>query len=208
MKGNTVSNAKTLLISVLRDKSATRTQFRHSALRLAEILAYEAASTIEAETISIETPISRASGLKITKPVVLVPILRSGLALLPAFLKIFTEASVGVVGMKRDEHTAEPMLYYKNIPPINANAQVIVLDPMIATGGSGVDALKILTEMGVRQDQIIFVGVISAPEGLSKMKHAFPDVRIIVGIQDQGLTPNKFITPGLGDFGDRFFGTE
>lgn len=208
MKGDKVSNAKTILISVLRDKMSTRSQFRLAAARLAEILAYEAASTIEAEPVSIETPISRASGLVITKPIVLIPIMRSGLALLPAFLKVFTDATVGFLGMQRDEHTPKSTLYYKNIPKIVPHAQIIILEPMIATGGSAVDILNLLTEQGVRQDQIIFVSVICAPEGVSKVKHAFPDVRMIVGIQDQGITPSKFISPGLGDFGDRFFGTD
>lgn len=203
-----MSNAKELLISILRDKSTTRAQFRYASTRLAEILAQESVNAIQAEKITIQTPITQAHGFKISKPIVLIPILRSGLALLPAFLNLFTEAAVGFVGMKRDEKTAKPMLYYKNIPKIEYNAQVIVLDPMIATGGSGADTLKIITDMGVEQEQIIFVGVISAPEGLAKMSQHFPKVKIIVAVQDQVLTTNKFISPGLGDFGDRFFGTE
>jgi uracil phosphoribosyltransferase len=203
-----MSNARDLLISVLRDKSSTRAQFRYAAMRLAEILAQEAISAIQSEAITIQTPITQAQGFKITKPIVLIPILRSGLALLPAFLSMFPDAAIGFVGMKRDEVTAIAKLYYKNIPKIETNAQVIVLDPMIATGGSGTDTLKIITDMGVAQEQILFVGVISAPEGLAKMSQNFPKVKIIVGVQDQSLTPNKFISPGLGDFGDRFFGTE
>ena len=203
-----MSNAKDLLISALRDRSSTISQFRHTTMRLSEILAQEAASTIQAETINTQTSITQTQGFKITKPVVLIPILRSGLALLPAFLSIFPEATVGLVGMKRNEQSAIPELYYKNIPKIAPNAQVIVLDPMIATGGSATDTLKIITSMGVAQEQIVFVGVISAPEGLAKMSQYFPKVKIIVGVQDQGLTPNNFINPGLGDFGDRFFGTE
>lgn len=203
-----MSKAKDLLISTLRDKSSKISQFRYAAMRLAEILAQEAACIVQAETITIQTPISQTHGSKIIKPIVLIPILRSGLALLPAFLSMFPEAKVGFVGMKRNEQTALPMLYYKNIPQITPDTQVIVLDPMIATGGSGTDTLKIITAMSVKQEQIIFVGVISAPEGLAKMSQNFPQVKIIVGVQDQSLTPNKFITPGLGDFGDRFFGTE
>lgn len=142
------------------------------------------------------------------KPVTLIPILRSGLALLTAFLKAFPDATVGFVGMKRDEQTAMPMLYYKNIPVIQPNSQVIILDPMLATGGSATAVLKIITEMGVAQEQIIFVSIISAPEGIDKIKREFPEIKVIIGVQDQGLTKDKFIIPGLGDFGDRFFGTE
>jgi uracil phosphoribosyltransferase len=203
-----LASLKNLLITKLRDKNTSRAEFRYVAMQLAGLLALEAESIIETKKISVETPITKTTGLKIGKNIILIPILRSGLALLPAFIEQFPNSAVGVVGMKRDEKTAIPHLYYKNIPKISKTDQVIILDPMIATGGSGTDTIKIITEMGVDQKQIIFVGVIAAPEGIKVMSKTYPDIKIIVAITDEGLTSKKFITPGLGDFGDRFFGTE
>lgn len=208
MINSNLSSLKNLLITKLRNKSASRAEFRYTAIQLAKLLALETESVVEKEKINVETPITTTTGLEIKKNVILIPILRSGLALLPSFIEQFPNSAVGVVGMKRDEKTAIPHLYYKNIPKITPTDQVIILDPMIATGGSGADTIKIVTDLGVNQNQIIFVAVIAAPEGLEVMNQTFPDVKIIVAIKDEGLTPTKFITPGLGDFGDRFFGTE
>lgn len=208
MINSNLSSLKNLLITKLRNKNTSRAEFRYSAMQLASLLALEAESIIETQKINIETPITTTTGLQIKKDIILIPILRSGLALLPAFIEHFPNSAVGVVGMKRDEKTAIAHLYYKNIPKISDSDQVIILDPMIATGGSGTDTIKIITDMGVDQKQIIFVGIIAAPEGIKVMKQAYPDIKIIVAITDEGLTSKKFITPGLGDFGDRFFGTE
>jgi len=208
MINSNLSSLKNLLITKLRNKDTSRAEFRYSAMQLASLLALEAESIIETQKINIETPITTTTGLQIKKDIILIPILRSGLALLPAFIEHFPNSAVGVVGMKRDEKTAIAHLYYKNIPKISTTDQVIILDPMIATGGSGTDTIKIITDMGVDQKQIIFVGIIAAPEGIKVMKETYPDIKIIVAITDKGLTSKKFITPGLGDFGDRFFGTE
>ncbi len=208
MINSNLSSLKNLLITKLRNKNTSRAEFRYTSMQLASLLALETESIIETKKIDIETPITTTTGLQIKKNIILIPILRSGLALLPAFIKQFPDASIGVVGMKRDEKTAIAHLYYKNIPKISTSDQVIILDPMIATGGSGTDTIKIITDMGIDQKQIIFVGIIAAPEGIKAMKNAYPDIKIIVAVTDEGLTSNKFITPGLGDFGDRFFGTE
>jgi uracil phosphoribosyltransferase len=202
------SSLKNLLITKLRNKSATTAEFRYAAMQLATLLALEAESVLETKKINIETPITKTTGTKIKKHVVNIVILRSGMVLLPAFIEQFPNSSVGFVGMKRNEKTAKAHLYYQNLPKISSSNQVIILDPMIATGGSGVGTLKILTDSGVKQKQILFVGVIAAPEGIKVMQKEFPDIKIIVAVTDEGLTPKKFITPGLGDFGDRFFGTE
>ncbi|MFH1253802.1 MAG: uracil phosphoribosyltransferase [bacterium] len=208
MINSNLSSLKNLLITKLRNKNTSRAEFRYTSMQLAGLLALEAESIIETKKIDIETPITTTTGLQIKKNIILIPILRSGLALLPAFIKQFPDCAVGVVGMKRDEKTAIAHLYYKNIPQISTTDQVIILDPMIATGGSGTATIKIVTDTGIDQKQIIFVGIIAAPEGIKVMKKAYPDIKIIVAITDEGLTSNKFITPGLGDFGDRFFGTE
>ena len=208
MVNSNLSSLKNLLITKLRNKSASRAEFRYAAMQLAKLLALEAESVLETEKINIETPITKTIGIKIKKNIVIIIILRSGLVLLPAFIEQFPNSSVGFVGMKRDEKTAKANLYYKNLPKISQYDQVIVLDPMIATGGSSIGTLKILTDQGVNQSQILFVGVIAAPEGIKIMQKTFPNIRIIVAVTDKGLTPTKFITPGLGDFGDRSFGTE
>ncbi len=203
-----LSSLKNLLITKLRDKSASTAEFRYTAMQLAKLLALEAESVLETEKINIETPITKTTGTKIKKNIVNIVILRSGMVLLPAFIEQFPNSSVGFVGMKRDEKTAKAHLYYNNLPKISQRDQVIILDPMIATGGSSVGTIKILTDLGVEQKQILFVGVIAAPEGIKIMQKTFPGIKIIVAVTDKGLTPKKFITPGLGDFGDRFFGTE
>jgi uracil phosphoribosyltransferase len=203
-----MDNLKSLLISTLRDQNTGRAQFRHAALNLAEVLAFKASEFLNITTEPLQTPIAKTQGTKLKNNIMLVPILRSGLALLPAFLKYFPDAPVGIVGLRRDEKTAIAQLYYNKVPKINSQDQVIILDPMIATGGTAEATLNILQNMGVQQERIIFVSIVCAPQGLEHASKKFPGVKFIVAVKDENLTPNKFITPGLGDFGDRFFGTE
>lgn len=198
-----------LLMTTLRDKKTTMTEFRAAADKLALILADQAASLLRVTNKPLTTPLNaQTSGTYLADNIVLVPILRSGIALLPAFLHYFPQSRVGFVGLKRDEKTAIAHLYYKNVPKIAPTDQVIVLDPMIATGGSGTATLEIVAQQGIAQEQIIFVGVIAATEGLEQLKQAFPKVRVIVASCDSVLNAAKYIVPGLGDFGDRYFGTE
>lgn len=140
--------------------------------------------------------------------VVLVPILRSGVALLASFLEVFTAARVGFVGLKRNEKTLKARAYYKNIPPIKKNDIVIVLDPMLATGGSAVVGIRTLLKMGAREENIVFAGVIAAPLGVEKLRKNFPEITIVLGVCDKGLDTKGYIVPGVGDFGDRYFGTK
>jgi uracil phosphoribosyltransferase len=130
------------------------------------------------------------------------------MAMLPAFLEIFPEAAVGVVGLRRDEKTAQAHWYYKNLPPFDASASVIILDPMIATGGTALEVLKYVCAQGARQENIIFSSIVSAPEGMKAIKREFGAITVICAGYDYGLNIHKFIIPGLGDFGDRYFGTE
>lgn len=199
---------KNILITKLRDASTSRSEFRNTAHQLAYLLAAEAGNYLETTTKTIKTPISSTTGVIFKKRIILLPILRSGLILLPAFLYYFPESLVGFVGMKRDEATAKPRLYYQNLPKIESSDQIIILDPMIATGGTAVDTISLLIKQGITSEQILFVGIISAPEGMKIVHTAHPKVTFMVAVQDQGLTSHYFITPGLGDFGDRYFGTE
>lgn len=196
-----------VLLTILRDKKTTMPEFRNAAEKLALILAGKVFDYLEKKRINVQTPIAKFYGYKIKNNIVLIPILRAALSLLPAFLKFFENAKVGFIGLKRDEKTAIAKLYYKNLPKISKNDDVMILDPMIATGGSGVDAIKILKKNRVREEKIIFVAVISAKPGVDNIRKKFPKIKIICVQEDKRLNDKKYIIPGLGDFGDRFFGT-
>lgn len=174
--------------TALRNKKTKTEEFRKSAHEVARTLAKEVARHT------------------VKNRIVLVPILRAGLALLPAFIEKFPKASVGFIGLKRNEKTLKPKAYYQNIPKISKSDVVIVLDPMLATGGSAVAGIKTLVKAGAREENIIFVGIISAPEGIANLQKNFPLVRILCAEYDKRLDKNGYIVPGLGDFGDRYFG--
>lgn len=198
-----------LLMATLRNEKTTMAEFRIAADKLAYLLVHEAAQHLHTQMQPITTPLHKQTeGAFLRENIVLIPILRSGLALLPAFMRYFINARIGFVGLKRDEKTAIAHLYYKKLPPITPTDQVLVLDPMIATGGSGSSTLEIVTQFGINQEQIIFVGVIAATAGLEQIKRKFPDVKVVVAAQDPELNAAKYIIPGLGDFGDRYFGSE
>lgn len=172
----------------LRNKKTKTDEFRKSAHEVALTLAKEVARHTAKNSI------------------ILVPILRAGLALLPAFIEKFPKASVGFIGLKRNEKTLKPKAYYQNIPKISKSDVVIVLDPMLATGGSAVAGIKTLVKAGAREENIVFVGIISAPEGIANLQKNFPLVRILCAEYDKRLDKKGYIVPGLGDFGDRYFG--
>jgi uracil phosphoribosyltransferase len=197
-----------ILITQLRRKELTRAEFRFHTQQLAQCLAQQAIDHLKATPITVTTPFGKSDGIALTQPIVLVPILRSGLALLPAFVELFPNAGIGCVGLRRDEKTAIATLYYNNLPKLTSVEQIIMLDPMIATGGSSCATLEILTKQGIAQRNILFVAVIAAQQGLDAVKNAFPGITIIVAAVDKELNAKKFIVPGLGDFGDRYFGTE
>lgn len=181
----------TAALATLRNRKAPTKDFRKGAEEIAGILVKEAARRM------------RKAG---ARKVVLVPILRAGLALLPSFIEKFPEASVGFIGLKRNEKTLKPKAYYQNIPKLSKGNRVIVLDPMLATGGSAVAAVATLIKAGAREENMLFVGVISAPEGLAKLQKNFPKVELLVAVHDEKLDKKGYIVPGLGDFGDRYFG--
>ncbi len=198
---------KDVLITTLRDKMSSRAAYRDATDKLASLLALEAADWLPQKSVRVETPVGETEGVQLSGKIILVPILRSGLALLYPFLRYFPEASVGFVGMRRDEKTFEAHNYYKNIPQIGREDHVVILEPMIATGGSGMATLDILQEMGASPEKILYVSVIAAPEGLMLIRSKYPAVKMIVAQTDKTLNAAKFIVPGLGDFGDRYFGT-
>ncbi len=197
---------KEILLTKLRDKHTSLAEFRSVAQEMAELIAAEAAKTIPSKRIRVETTLSFAEGAVPAGRVVLVSILRTGLIFLPAFLKLFPDAPIGIFGIRRDEETAKPHLYYENLPKLLPSDHIFLLDPMIATAGSSIMAIERLTSE-VSPNQITLVGIISATPGITKLKSRFPTVRIITAHEDPELNAKSFIVPGLGDFGDRFFGT-
>lgn len=192
-------------LTILRDKRTSTTDFRVALKRIGTILAYHALKELPLKTFSIETPIKETTGHAIDQDIIVVPILRAGLGLTDALIEFIPNARVGHLGMYRDEQTHEPVDYYSNIPTGIEKAMVLVVDPMLATGGSADDALSFLKKQGAQH--LRFVSLISAPEGLQRLGENHPDVHIITSAIDEKLNDDAFIVPGLGDAGDRYFGT-
>ena len=194
-------------ISLLRNKQTGTKEFRDLVGEIATLLCYEATRDLPLEEVEIETPIAVAhtkvlSGRKLA----LVPILRAGLGMVDGMLTLLPAAKVGHIGLYRNEETLEPVEYYCKLPSDIAERDVIVLDPMLATGGSARDAITQIKKRGARS--IKFIGIIAAPEGLKALHEAHPDVDIYVAALDEKLNEKGYIVPGLGDAGDRIFGTK
>lgn len=193
------------LLTVLRDEKTPVEAFRQAAHQLAALLAAEASALVTEDPKIVKTPLGQAEGASISHRVVLVPILRAGLTLLPAFLKYFPQASIGLIGIRRDEETAKPHLYYEHIPALKRTDLVLILDPMIATAGTALLAIDHLIKKGA--SQMALIGMLGSREGLEKIESEHPDLTLIVAAEDPELNNRKFIVPGLGDFGDRYFGS-
>lgn len=200
-----MNDVKSLYLSTLRNEHSTTSEFRLAADQLSHLLAYEALSHLKIKEVTINTPNAPTIGTIINQKIVLIPILRSGMAMLPVFLHYVPSALVGIVGLKRDEQTAKAHWYYCNLPSLDETQCIIILDPMIATGGTGLELLTRLTNEGVNQHQIIYTSMICAPEGIDAIKYVFPYVTFVTAATDLQLNSSKFIVPGLGDFGDRYF---
>jgi uracil phosphoribosyltransferase len=192
-------------LTILRDASTNISDFREALKRIAVILSYHALQELPLKSFDIETPITKTTGYDIDQEIIVVPILRAGLGLSDALLQFIPDAKVGHLGMYRDETTFEPVDYYSNIPNGIEDALVLVVDPMLATGGTADDALSFLKKEGAQN--FCFVSVVSAPEGLHKLEEQHPDIQIITTAIDEKLNDDAFIVPGLGDAGDRYFGT-
>lgn len=192
-------------ITYLRNKETKEYQFRLALRRIAYSLVSEISKKFELEEIEVETPLETTKGYKITKQIVLVPVLRAGLSLVNSFIDMIPDAKVGHIGLQRDEETLQPVDYYYKTPRDLNQSKVIVLDPMLATGGSASAALSFLKERGA--NDLIFCCLISAPEGVKKLMKDHPEVPIYTAAYDRELNENGFILPGLGDAGDRTYGT-
>ena len=194
-------------ISLLRDKRTGTNEFRKLVEEIAMLEGYEALSDLPIEDVEIETPIEKCMTPMIAgRKLAIVPILRAGLGMVPGVLSLVPTAKVGHIGMYRDEETHEPVPYYCKIPQPIEERTIVVLDPMLATGGSAIDAVSQIKKIGGKK--IKFMCIIAAPEGLEKLHKAHPDVQIYVGHLDRELNSDAYICPGLGDAGDRIFGTK
>ena len=193
-------------LSILRDKNTETAPFRRAMATIGTVLAYHALSNLPLSETEVETPIQKTTGYKPATDVFVIPILRAGLSLVDGIISFMPDAKVGHIGVYRDETTHQPVNYYHNIPDGLADAYTLVVDPMLATGGSGSHALRFLKENGAKN--VRFVSLISAPEGIRKLQNDHPDVPIITAAIDEKLNQNAFIIPGLGDAGDRYFVTD
>ncbi len=190
----------------LRDRSTDSETFRILMRRISLLMAYEVTRSLKTERIRVKTPLERTGGVRVREGVALIPILRAGLGMIDAFLEVLPDAKVGHIGMYRNEQTLQPVDYYLKLPPLIKGMVTIVLDPMLATGGSAAAAIGYLRARGARE--IVLVGVVAAPRGIETVQKAHPDVRIVTCAVDRKLNDNGYILPGLGDAGDRYFGTE
>ena len=194
-------------VSHLRDRNTGTKEFKELVSELAMLLCYEATRDLPTEEVEIETPVAIAKTRVLSgRKLALVPILRAGLGMVDGMLTLLPAAKVGHIGLYRNEETLEPVEYYCKRPSDIAERDVMVLDPMLATGGSAVDAIAQIKKRGAKS--IKFLAIIAAPEGLERLHAAHPDVDIYVAALDEKLNENGYIIPGLGDAGDRIFGTK
>ena len=192
-------------MTLMRDRSTPPKLFRELVNEITEFLAFEALKDLRTKPVEVQTPVAKTTGRRIDERIVLVPILRAGMGMLDAMLHVLPYAKVGVLGMQRNEETAEPVPYYAKVPPAKGDELAIVIDPMFATGGSAVDAVGQLKKLGYKK--IIFLNLVSAPEGIAHFEEHHPDVPVYTAAKDERLNAHYYIVPGLGDAGDRIFGT-
>src|SRR6266576_913604 len=188
----------------LRDSSTPPEEFRVLARKVISLLLYEATLDLPVRHGKVRTPLAEADSIAVETEVVAIPVLRAGLGLLGPVLELLPRVSVGYIGLERDEETAVARIYYKKLPSMEGKVPLL-LDPMLATGGSAAQALDLIKEAGGRNPRMICV--VAAPEGVKVLEERHPGVKIYTAALDQGLNDRAFIVPGLGDFGDRLFGT-
>ncbi len=192
-------------LTVLRDKNTDSENFRAALDRVAYSLAIKVSETFGMDKVEVETPLEKTTGHKFNKEIIVIPVLRAGLSLVHAFHTLIPDAKVGHIGLQRDEETLQPIAYYFKAPKNLDHAKTILLDPMLATGGSASAALNWLKKRGAKD--LTFVSLIAAPEGVKRLQEEHPDVRIYTASLDRELNDAGYILPGLGDAGDRTFGT-
>ena len=192
-------------LTLLRNVKTDSKKFRELIREIAAMLAYEATMDLAVREIEVQTPMSLTTGITIMERIGLVPVLRAGLGMVEGFWELVPGSEVWHIGLYRDEETLKPVSYYNKLPIEPTVSVCLVLDPMLATGGSAVATVDILRKWGVKK--IKFVGILAAPEGITRLHEAHPDVPIHIAAIDEGLNEHGFILPGLGDAGDRLFGT-
>lgn len=192
-------------LAVIRNVDTGHKRFRELAKEITKFVCYEALKNIKTKTVTVQTPVAEASCRKIDTDIVVVPILRAGVGMLEGILELVPTARVGFVGLYRDEQTKLPVSYYERYPPQIRGGTCIVIDPMLATGGSTAAAIDRLKDHGA--DNIVVICIVTCPEGIELVEKAHPDVLIYAAAIDEKLDEKKYIVPGLGDAGDRLFGT-
>lgn len=192
-------------MSLLRDENTGHKHFRELATEITQFVCYEALQNVALEPVSVQTPLAIAQCQQLAEEIVVVPILRAGIGMLDGILSLVPTARVGFVGLYRDEQTKQPVEYYSKLPKPAADALHIVIDPMLATGGSTAATLELLKANGAKR--IIVVAIVTCPEGLAEVAREHDDVTVYVAAVDSHLNNNQYIVPGLGDAGDRLFGT-
>ena len=194
-------------LAILRDKKTGTKEFRELVSEIASFLCYEALKDAKLDSVEIETPLEKIKTKKLNEDkYAFIPILRAGMGMLDGLIRVVPNAKIGHIGMYRNEETFEPVNYFFKVPKEIEKREVFLLDPMLATGGSACDAIELLKEKGVKK--INFLCLIAAPEGIEKVEKEHPDVKIYCAHIDKKLNDNKYICPGLGDAGDRIFGTK
>ncbi len=192
-------------LAQLRDKTTPPDEFRRLATRISVLLATEALRDVPTAKSTVQTPLGPAEATRVAADVVVVPVLRAGLGMLDAVLELVPSARVGYIGLQRDESTAIASQYYSKLPRGLSSSYVLMIDPMLATGGSASAALELLRQSGATRVRIVCI--VAAPEGVTVVEREHPDVSIYTPVVDSHLNANKYIVPGLGDFGDRLYGT-
>ena len=192
-------------LAIIRDVETGHKRFRELSTEITEFICYEALQNVRTREVEVQTPVGSAMCRKIDTDLVVIPILRAGVGMLDGILELVPTARVGFVGLYRDEETKEPVTYYERFPPQIKGGTCIVIDPMIATGGSTAAAIQQLKDHGA--DNIVVICIVTCPEGIERVESAHPDVPIYAAAIDSHLNERKYIVPGLGDAGDRLFGT-
>ena len=188
----------------LRDKRTAPQEFRRVMSEVAALIIYEATRSFEVRPRPVNTPLARTRGSQLRREVILVPVLRAGLGMMDSILQLIPHARVGFIGLKREEKSLRALFYHKSLPKDLSRFEVILIDPMLATGGSAVSAMDLLSELGAKQVRL--VNLVAAPEGIRKVHSHYPRLPIFTAAIDQKLNRNGYIVPGLGDAGDRLFG--
>jgi uracil phosphoribosyltransferase len=191
-------------LTKLRDARTDSEAFRRGLGEVASLMVYEATRSFQTKSVSVTTPLAKTRGAQLKHEVVLVPILRAGLGMMGSILQLIPHARVGFIGMKRHEQTLHASVYHKSLPADLTSFEIILIDPMLATGGSTVAALRLLSEHGARRVRL--VSLVAAPEGIARVHERYPELPIFTAAIDEKLNAKGYIVPGLGDAGDRLFG--